>query len=161
MADIGLAAKETMTLHAPNKLFLKSSSFSPLSFCVLLPCIWTGLTCPQLWQKGFHVVHSWQIIRGQKTKGRQHALCIYLPLEGKFQQTDGRWRERRAVQHKVKKKCISGCIVFWNKNKEENKEQKKAFSFYSPWLSQVQAGIFIPPGENANHQSRAACYVSV
>lgn len=35
MADIGLAAKETMTLHVPIKLFLKSSSFSPLSFCLV------------------------------------------------------------------------------------------------------------------------------
>lgn len=34
-------------------------------------------------------------------------------------------------------------------------------SFCSPRLSQVQAGIFILAGENANHQSQAACYVSV
>lgn len=34
-------------------------------------------------------------------------------------------------------------------------------AFYSLWLSLVRAGIFILPGENANHQSQAACYVSV
>lgn len=55
------------------------------------------------------------------------------------------------------------------KEKEEKVgRNKQAFLFFpffsflcSPWLSQVQAGIFILPGENANHQSQAACYVSV
>lgn len=52
-----------------------------------------------------------------------------------------------------------GTIV---KEKEEKVgRNKQAFLFCSLWLSQVQAGIFILPGENANHQSQAACYVSV
>lgn len=52
-----------------------------------------------------------------------------------------------------------GTIV---KEKEEKVgRNKQAFLFCSMRLSQVQAGIFILPGENANHQSQAACYVSV
>lgn len=52
-----------------------------------------------------------------------------------------------------------GTIV---KEKEEKVgRNKQAFLFCSLRLSQVQAGIFILPGENANHQSQAACYVSV
>lgn len=146
-----------MTLHAPNKLFLKSSSSSLLSFRVLLPCIWTGLPCPRLRLKGFHVVHSLQIIQGQKTVGQQHAPCVFfLPLERGY----GGWRKKRAEQHKVNKFVFLE-VEFSEIRTKNRKKKKKAFSFYSPWLSQVQAGIFIPPGENANHQSQAACYVSV
>lgn len=53
------------------------------------------------------------------------------------------------------------------KEKEEKVgRNKQAFLFFflslcSSRLSQVQAGIFILPEENANHQSQAACYVSV
>lgn len=94
-------------------------------------------------------------MQGQKTEGQQHAPCGFC-----FFAFGGRWRKKRAEQHKV------NTFVFLDAEFSEIRTKKrggkkKAFSFYSPWLSQVQAGIFIPPGENANHQSQAACYVSV
>lgn len=57
-------------------------------------------------------------------------------------------------------------MVFLDVEFSENEEQRggqngKRHFLFTLWLSQVQAGIFIPPGENANHQSRAASYVSV
>lgn len=45
--------------------------------------------------------------------------------------------------------------------KKEGTQEGKREAFLSLRLSLVQAGIFILPGENANHQSQAACYVSV
>lgn len=63
-------------------------------------------------------------------------------------------------------------MVLWKEGgtmlKEKEEEvgrNKQPFLFFfflcSLRLSQVQAGIFILPEENANHQSQAACYVSV
>lgn len=75
-------------------------------------------------------------------------------------------------KHKVDEKIIQhtdmdsdgiinrgGTIV--KEKAEKVGRNKQAFLSCSLRLSQVQAGIFILPGENANHQSQAACYVSV
>lgn len=47
------------------------------------------------------------------------------------------------------------------KNIKEKGGGVGSISFYFFLLSLVQTSIFILPGENANHQSQAACYVSV
>lgn len=181
MVDIGLAAKKTMALHAPIKLLLKSPllpRFHSVSFCLV--------SGQDLQVSGCDIRDSMLSTPNRLHKDTRqknsNTACAFICL-GKERGREGReWRgwwerekrrvkgEKESARKKEKEIFIYGYGYLWtqeqrekntNRKRRKRGEKRGSISFYSRRLSLVQAGIFILPGENANHQSQAACYVSV
>lgn len=108
-----------MTLHVPIKLFLKSSSFSPLSFSLVSG---QDLQVPGGDRRDSMSSTPNRLYKDAKQK-ENNVLCAFICLwkkkrRGGGQRTAGRWRKKRVEQHKVNK------LVFLDVEFSENEEQR-------------------------------------
>ncbi len=115
-------------------------------------------------------------MQDKRTAARPVHLFALVKTEGEKEERQGghgrkrrrELREERKERDKRKENRFHGYRYLRAQEQREKKYMKKKrgvkgkhFFLLSLRLSLAEAGIFILPGENANHQSQAACYVSV